>query len=271
MSSTPAELRIEAESWLKSLNRRYPLNRHLFLIPGITDEAASCWTWIADWGRYALGKWDDYVTVVDLSKVGSAGSNSSARTFIEMGSYLHDLISDTVARAGSPAAQFDIIGHSMGGVDAYAALVPLLGSTHGSQLPTARYYMTLDTPFRGIFSGDMRCHQSDISDPRFPDRPTQCQALMPGSSQLKALLASREQLNDKVERVVCFGADREADIQVEWSSSNLCSDVSPQQLWPRAPAYRYHVIPGACHSGVGGITWSSITIAQIFNCLLFNV
>jgi len=31
------------------------------------------------------------------------------------------------------------------------------------------------------------------------------------------------------------------------------------------------MIPGTCHSGIGGITWSPITIAQVFNYLLFNV
>jgi hypothetical protein len=30
------------------------------------------------------------------------------------------------------------------------------------------------------------------------------------------------------------------------------------------------MIPGTCHSGIGGITWSPITIAQIFNLLLFT-
>ena len=98
-----------------------------------------------------------------------------------------------------------------------------------------------------------------------------CAALRPGSAQLLALRDARADLEGAVERVICMSADRESPIEVEWSSSNLCSDVAPSALWPRGPSYRANMIPGTCHSGIGGITWSPITIAQLFNYLLFNV
>jgi len=59
MPKTPAELRMEAEDWLDDLggNPR-PLNRHLFLVPGITDEMADCWQWIVERGRLLIPNWD---------------------------------------------------------------------------------------------------------------------------------------------------------------------------------------------------------------------
>lgn len=267
MPKTPAELRMEAEDWLDDLggNPR-PLNRHLFLVPGITDEMADCWQWIVERGRLLIPNWDSYVTVVTFDDPEAPDAD-----FIDLGAYLHDLIRDICGTSGTGSAQFDVVCHSMGGLDTFAAMVPLLGRyVYDTRLPTARYFITLDTPWRGVLNWDIRCGQSDIRDPNWPGRKTQCPALKPGSDPLVALLNARGTLKGLAERVICMSADRESPIEVEWSSSNLCSDVAASTIWPLGPSYRKYMIPGTCHSGVGGITWSPIGIAQIFNNLLFN-
>jgi len=267
MPKTPAELRMEAEAWLRELGRHpRPLNRHLYLVPGITDELADCWQWISERGRRLVPDWDTYVTVVTFDDPDAPDAD-----FIDLGAYLHDLILRTSGPSGTSSAQFDVVCHSMGGLDTFAAMVPLLGRyPTASPLPTARYFITLDAPWRGVLSWDIHCKLADIRDPLWPGRPTQCAALRPGSAELLALRDARAELEGAAERVICMSADRESPIEVEWSSSNLCSDVAPSALWPRGPSYRANMIPGTSHSGVGGITWSPITIAQIFNYLLFN-
>jgi hypothetical protein len=272
MPKTPAELRMEAEGWLRDLRvHPRPLNRHLFLVPGITDELAGCWRWIVDRGRLLVPNWDSYVTVVTFDDLRALGAVHPSADFVDLGAYVHDRVLEVCGPSGTSSAQFDVVCHSMGGLDAFAALVPLLGRyPDATPLPTARYLITLDTPWRGVLNWDIRCRQADVGDPEWPGRPTQCAALRPGSLELVALLEARPELHGAVERVICMSADRESPIEVEWSSSNLCSDVAPAALWPRGPTYRAHMIPGTCHSGIGGITWSPITIAQVFNYLLFN-
>lgn len=267
MPKTPAELRMEAEEWLSDLGSHpRPLNRHLYLVPGITDELAGCWQWIVPRGRMLVPNWDSYVTVVNFDDPVAPNSD-----FIDLGARLHDLILRTSGPSGTGSAQFDVVCHSMGGLDAFAAMVPLLGRyPTASPLPTARYFITLDTPWRGVLNADILCGRPDFRDPQWPGRPTQCAALRPGSTRLAAVRDARVELEGAAERVICMSADRESPIEVEWSSSNLCADVAPSTLWPRGPSYRANMIPGTCHSGVGGITWSPITIAQIFNYLLFN-
>ena len=272
MAKTPAELRMEAEEWLSDLGMHpRPLNRHLFLVPGITDEMSDCWQWIVERGRLLIPNWDSYVTVITFDEPGSTGSEYAAGDFIDLGAYLHDTILEICGPSGTASAQFDVVCHSMGGLDTFAAMVPLLGRyAYATRLPTARFFITLDTPWRGVLNHDILCGRPDFRDPQWPGRPTQCPALKPGSDQLVALDHSRATLHGVCERVICMSADRESPIEVDWSSSNMCSDVAPTTLWPQGPRYRANMIPGTCHSGVGGITWSPITIAQVFNYLLFN-
>lgn len=271
MASTAAELRVEAERWLARLGRNpRPLNRHLFLVPGITDEMAGCWQWIVSRGRQLIPNWDSYVTVVTFDAIGQ-GTTYPDADFTDFGAYLNALILQTCGPSGNSSAQFDIVCHSMGGLDAFAAFTPLLGrDTRLAPLPTARYFITLDTPWRGVLNWDIRCAQHDISDPRWPGRGTQCTSLRPGSAELTALLDARGTLAGAIERIVCMSADKESPIEVDWPSSNLCWDVAPAVTWPQGPSYSSYVIPGTCHSGIGGITWSAIAISRVFNHLLFN-
>lgn len=271
MADDPAELRLEAEDWLGKLRKRQMrLHRHLFLVPGITDEFANCWRWLDAWGQLAIDGWgDDTRTIVRFDQLGA----HSAATFIDLGDYLRRKIIDVIGSAGSSTVpQFDVVCHSMGGLDSFAALVALSPGYDYSRLllPRARYFITLDTPFRGVLNWRIRCGQKDISDPQFPDRPTQCAALSPQSPELSTMLANREALSELVDHVVCMQADREAPIEVDWASSDLWSDRPPDADWQTGPTYHSQMIPGTCHSGVGGITWSPITIAQVFNCLLFT-
>ena len=273
MADDPQELQFEAERWLHQLaKRRMRLNRHLFLVPGITDESASCWAWIDSWGSAVIADWSDASrTIVTFDQL-SAGGHAAA-TFIDFGDHLRRRIAQVVGTRGeSGVAQFDVVCHSMGGLDAFAAFVPLLGQYDysGVPIPRARYLITLDTPFRGVTNWKIRCAQSDISDHAWPGRPTQCRALAPGSPQLAALLANRAALRDASDHVVCMSAARELPIEVDLPSSDLWSDGNPAAAWGTSTSYHAQMIPGTCHSGIGGITWSAITIAQVFNFLLFT-
>ena len=273
MADDPAELRLEAEKWLDELRaKKLKLNRHLFLVPGITDETAECWRWIDLWGSSVIADWGDASrTIISFAQLGNGGHSQA--TFVDFGDYVRRRIAQVVGSPGqSNVAQFDVVCHSMGGLDSVAALVPLLGQYDYSNIPIPRprYLITLDTPFRGVQNWKIRCARGDVADQAWPGRPTQCQALAPGSPQLDALLQNRNALSGTVDHVVCMSADRELPIEVDWPSSDLWSDGDPDGAWGGATSYHAQMIPGTCHSGIGGITWSPITIAQIFNFLLFT-
>jgi pimeloyl-ACP methyl ester carboxylesterase len=273
MADDPAELRLEAVQWLNDQlkPRQLRLNRHLFLVPGITDETAGCWDWIDRWGREVIAGWGDASrTIITFEQLG-AGGHSQA-TFVDFGDYVRRRIADWVGAPGqSGVAQFDVVCHSMGGLDTFAALVPLGQYDYGDvPLPRARCFITLDTPFRGVDNWKARCARGDISEQAWPGRPTQCQALRPGSPELTTLLQNRAALRGVVDHVVCMSASKELPIEVDWPSSDLWSEGDIDAEWGGAPTYHAQVVPGTCHSGVGGITWSPITIAQIFNFLLFT-
>ena len=271
MADDPAELRLEAARWLTEYvqPQNLRLNRHLFLVPGITDESAACWRWIDLWGNAVLRDWSASRTIITFEQLGAGGSPPA--TFLDFGEYVQQRIADWVGSPGrSGVPQFDVVCHSMGGLDTFAALTGLGQNGGGVPIPRAGYFVTLDTPFRGVLNWEIRCGMPDMRDPAWPGRPTQCAALRPGSPELAALVQSRAALRGAVDQVVCMSADRELPIEVDWSSSDLWSDGDPTSVWQGSPAYHAQMIPGTCHSGIGGITWSSITIAQIFNLLLFT-
>jgi hypothetical protein len=271
MADDSAELRLEAEQWLTETVKPQSLrlNRHLFLVPGITDESASCWRWIELWGNAVIRDWTASRTIITFDQLGAGGLPQA--TFVDFGVYVRRRIAEWVGSAGqSGVPQFDVVCHSMGGLDTFAALTGLGQNGGGGAIPRAGYFITLDTPFRGVHNWVIRCGQADIGDAAWPGRPTQCQALQPGSSQLATLLQNRAALRGVVDHVVCMTATREMPIEVDWPSSDLWADGDADSVWQGTPTYHTQPIPGTCHSGIGGITWSPITIAQIFNFLLFN-
>ena len=265
MAKTPDELRADGRAWLNGLGGRFLLQRRLFLLPGICNEDAAMWATVTAWGRRAIPNWDDYARPVTFLTVPGNGD------FIGFGDYVRGLIAATYPFDPTHlVGEFDILAYSMGGLDAFAAMVPLAPSTFDSvpRMGKAFNFITFDTPFGGVPNFSIRKTFGDMTGR--PDRQSQCEALSPTSPQIRALRGARSQLAACVERVVCYSAGGDALVQVPISSSNLCADVQAETLWGTSPSFASNLIPGASHAGDSAIFDNEFAIASAFGQLLFG-
>lgn len=267
MPKTPAELRDDGRAWLSSLSKRYPLQRRLYLVPGICDESSHVWDTIWIWGALTISNWAEYAERVSFEKIPTAQNGD----FIGLGDALRAQIAarypyDPTHLVG----EYDLLGYSMGGLASFAAMVPIGGSTWAATPRMAKAFnmITLDAPFDGVPNWALRRQFPDMT--ARADRQSQCDALAPGSPQLTALRAARNQLAGCVERIVCYSAGGDAIVQVPRASSNLCADVVPATIWGATPSYLSNLIPGASHAGESAICDNEYAIASLFGQLLFG-
>lgn len=266
MSETPAERRKRARGWLNSLRKRHRLQRTLYLVPGLCNEDSAIWDTMREWGRKTIPNWDDYCVPVQFLGF------TSREDFIDFGAELRKLIASKYPLDLSrPVGEFDLVCYSMGGLNAFAAMIPLKGRYPFSMVPPmakAFSFITLDVPFRGVPNWELRRKFPDMTGR--PDRQSQCSALAPDGSALRSLLAARGELHGKAERMVCFSAGGDSAVQVPQQSSDLLSDKPPAQPWGPTPTYSRHVIPGLSHAGASAIYDDDYAIARVFKQLLRN-
>ncbi len=261
MPKTPAELRSGGRAWLAALGRRFPLQRRLYLIPGICNEDAAMWDDVWSWGSLSIPNWATYVERVTFDAV------NPRATFVDFASYLQAHIG---SRYPAPAAgatgvgEYDLLCYSMGGLDSVSAL-----TTAPAAMAKAFNLITFDTPFDGVPNWKLRQQFGDMTGR--PDRQSQCAALAPGSPELQALRTGRAQLVSRVERIWCYSAGGDLAVQVPVASSNLCADIPPATLFGGpTPSYASRLVPGASHAGDGAIYSNEYAIAMVFGNLLFG-
>jgi hypothetical protein len=265
MPKTPAELQSAGRAWLGNLGRRFPLQRRLFLVPGICNEDAEMWNDVWSWGSLSIPNWAAYAERVTFESV------EPRATFVDFGTYLQRRIGARYpaptggAASGTPGVgEYDLLCYSMGGLDSVSALTSSTGA-----MAKAFNLITYDTPFDGVPNWKLRQQFSDMTGR--PDRQSQCAALAPGSPELQALRASRKALSTRVERIWCYSAGGDLAVQVPVSSSNLCADMPPATLFGGpTPAYASRLVPGASHAGDGAIYSNEYAIAMAFGNLLFG-
>lgn len=268
MPQDALEQRLNAIRWLdalETLNAQQPtqLHRPLYLVAGLTDETGGCWLWIDEMGKRCIGNWSSRARIVPL------GDTPDQRDFVDFGYFLRDYISQDL---GDTGGTFDVVCHSMGGLDTFVCLVDDEWQPDRTPTPMrtgATNWITLDTPFRGFVNYDARMQFSDIKGNS--RRESQTTALAPGAALLDRVIANRSKLSHRAQKVTCYSAEISTAKEVETSSSDMCSDlplhVTP---WAGVPAYTAHSIPAVSHSGASGITASEITIARVFDQLLFR-
>ncbi len=266
MPATPAERRKWARAWLNALGKRYPLQRTLFLVPGIANEDAAMWNAMRSWGTKVIPNWEEYCVPVQFFDF------TPRDDFVDFGVELRDLIASKYPLDDEiSAGEFDLVCYSMGGLDAFAAMIPLDGRYPFSETPQmarAFNYITLDTPFRGVPNWAVRQRFPDMTGR--PDRQSQCAALNPDAPLLRSVVAARPQLAGKAERMVCYSAAGDSVVQVPLDSSDILSDDPSPSPWGDLPSYSNYVIPGVSHAGAGAIYDDEFVIASVFGQLLFN-
>lgn len=274
--ATVDEQETAAEQWLNKARGKLFLQRNLYLIPGFEDERGGCWLGGANtigdfWGPRVFANWQLAIASRDQAnetkwkwanvRVIDFDETVQRNSFLEFGDTVRSAIVTEHPDSSSSMGEYDIVSHSMGGLDSFVALVD--GLTAGpnpvpvsERIARAFNFVTMDTPYRGIPNWEARTKMSA------PDKRDQCRAMAPGSAQLTLVDAVSDQLPSRVIRVTCYGVDTAS--QVEVTSGDLYADSKRFNAERAASDYRFFQIPGASHSGPQGITQSLITIANLF-------
>jgi len=276
--ATVDEIETACEQWLSQRKGKLMLQRTLYMVPGLEDEQAGCWiggpNTIADvWGPKIFSNWHLAVASRDLANPAAWNAanvrlidfdaNVLRATFLDFATTVREIIARSYPFDGSTMGEYDIMGHSMGGLDAFMALVddadPANPVAPNARIARAYNFITMDTPYRGIPNVDARIAMSE------PSKRSQCEAMRGGSPQLGLVDAAAARLPDRAVRITCYGVDSASQIEVQ--SGNLYGDQKRFAAAIKASDYRFFQVPGASHSGPQGITQSVISISNAFNTL----
>lgn len=274
------ELEAVCSKWLRDRAGQLTLQRTLYLIPGLDDEGAGCWsvngakTIYDHWGPLVFSNWHG----VSSEKAGTPEWNAATvrliqfpmpypatfpgTDFRDFGLVVRQLIAMNYPDDGSLMGEYDVVGHSMGALDAMAALLPLnpaSGDAGALALAKACNFVSMDAPYRGVPNMPIRRKFSP------PFAQGQCSALTEGSAELALVDAQAAALSTRVTRMTCYGVETAS--QVEVRSANLYADRTRFEHQRFTTDYRFLKIPGSSHSGSLGITRSTITIANMFDTI----
>jgi hypothetical protein len=267
-----------ADKWLKEHRKKCSLHRTLYLVPGLCDEAGGCWNAICtEFGPATFIDWDRFARPLTFDEGGlfpadSARAGQPMNTFLDFGDLLREQVAQSHPDHVSGVGEYDLLCHSMGGLDAFAALV----SAEAPKIAMAFNLITCDTPFRGIPNADARKAFPDMNGK--PQRQSQCDAIDEVKPAIwSRLLGNTPALIGRIERLTCYRADRPLFVAVKASSSDLLQD---QALFPsrtewlaarKEVRYRAQVIPGSAHSGSDGLTSVRNGVVEIFRTLIGEV
>jgi hypothetical protein len=275
--ATVDELESAAKDQLNDNAGKLTLPRTLYLVPGLEDEDAGCWiggtnSIVDDWGPRVFKSWvvakaSERLTQPDKWRAANVRvidfDQSPRASFFDFRDAVIDAIVDEHPDDGSSVGAYDIVGHSMGGLDAFVSLVD--DSSPASPLPVSRRvarafnFVTMDTPYRGIPNVEARVKLAAEA------KKDQTRAIAPGSHQLLRVDAAVDRLPDRAVRVTCYGAN--SATQVEVTSGDLFADQGRFAAVRAQCGYRFFQIPGVSHSGPLGITRSVIAIWNLFSTL----
>jgi pimeloyl-ACP methyl ester carboxylesterase len=274
------EIETAALQWLNKQRGKLTLQRTVYLIPGFEDETGSCFLGGANtigdiWGPRIFTNWQLARASADVAgnpekwrwatvRVIDFDDSIVRPSFLDFAKTVRDTIVPQYPNDESGMGEFDVVCHSMGGLDAFAALVddlvpgdPPLPADQ--RLARAFNFITMDTPYRGIPNWEARLKMTAAS------KKAQCTAMRPGSPELRYIDATADKLPARAQRVTCYGVDTAS--QVEVTSGDLYADRNRWIKERQQCDYRFFQIPGASHSGSQGITQSVITIANLFYTL----
>lgn len=231
------------------------LKRPVFFIPGWTDETCVCWMTpylkrdicIKEWAKKVV-KNADFINYVSFS----VKESKSCKSFFDLGDILKEKIWDVIGKK----TDFDLVGHSMGGLDAVAAIADEEGT-----LLNVNKLVTVATPHQGSELGEI--------GPIFRKYPehiaSQCVNLDPDQPAIKLINKpdAREKLLNRVEKLYCLMGTRD---QAVMRSARYNKAGIDQRLYEKK--VEILEIDGATHSQKYGITQDARTVLAILRILL---
>jgi len=253
------ERKRQKQNALTQLNQyvsgKLTLARPVFFVPGWTDEDNTWWTTTDEKLGVSAEKWfsdiftnDDLATYVTFSEEESKGCKS----FLDFGPVLKNKIFEKIGKR----TEFDLIGHSMGGLDSVAAIID-----DTAPLLKIRNLITVATPHQGSELGEI--------GPIFRDYPPhhamQCVNLDPDQMPIKYVnqLDIRKKLLNRIKELYCFMGT--VDMAVMRSARLNKKDLNPAFYEKKVEVLE---IGGATHTGKDGITLDPRTILKIISILM---
>jgi len=141
---------IEIQNAINELNKlkqnKFTLSHPVFYVPGWTDEGCGWWK-KSDTAKYTMeGLLNDTATnPFNATFITFKDVTSQCKSFMDFGEFLKKIIWDKIGK-NQP---FDIVGHSMGGLDIRAAII------QGDPLLNCRCCISVATPQQGDHFGGM--------------------------------------------------------------------------------------------------------------------
>ena len=236
-------------SWIKT---PVTLPRPVCFVPGWRDERAECWSHMEMWLKWVCSNYEQQVHVIQFFAA-DGRSYPPWEDFLDFASDLADYVNANLA--GQPV---DLVCHSMGGLDALAAIA-LMGAHPelGSQpVRNVQNVITYDTPFCGFAAAGNQLLKKFVAAGR-QDGWVQLQlgAMEPDSKRIAEVKGARDAFLQNVAAFWPRGAenlDGLLEVPHESASFGERADFAP----PLRPRYHDYVwFEGTSHSGAeNGVT-----------------
>ncbi len=256
MSKEQSDQRKNATDKLDALAKdKLELKRPVFFIPGWTDESCICWITPYLKRDICLKEWvAKVVKNPEMTKYVSFSTkeSKSSKSFFDFGDILKEKIWDKIGKK----TEFDLVGHSMGGLDAVAAI-----TDEEDTLLNVNKLITVATPHQGSELGEIgpifRKYSEHIA--------SQCVNLDPDQPAIKLINKPdvREKLLNRVKNLYCLMGTRD---QAVMRSARFNKEGIDSKLYEKK--VEILVIDGATHSQKYGITQDPRTILAILKILL---
>lgn len=240
---------------LELKQNKMELKRPVFFVPGWTDEGNACWqepyqeryTPIKDWLTEIKINHNlaEYITFTD-------DESKNCNSFINFASIIKDKIWAKVDKNKI----YDIVGHSMGGLDIVTAI-----ADKENPLLNVNNCITVATPHRGSEWGEIAPKIKKYK----PHHAIQCINLDPDQPPIKLInkLVARQALLNRINKLYCLMGTR--DMTVMQSARFNKEGLDPELYKKKVEIIE---IGGATHSQKYGITQDPRTILAIVSILL---
>lgn len=265
-----AEARAQIKAWE---SQRVTLRRPLYFVPGLSDESGeSCWGTPGEKNSFhgVMNRICSNPIYARFHRflVGSPPHPPHHEDFITFGADLARRIWDDVSHSGE---EVDVVCHSMGGLDTFAAIAllddyPELGV---QPLRLVDNVITFDTPFTGFNAADNAIFMK-LKKQQRPDEPTlisQAIALKTGALRMHEVDQRRDRFLQNVRAFYPRGADNFGgllEVPHESASFGKQSDFAPE--W--RDRYRPYVSwEDTTHSGPRGVTRDLRAIVEVVTLL----
>lgn len=254
--STSAETiadRSRARDRLKDLIRNpVTLPRSTYFVPGWRDEQGHCWKTMEAWLPLVIANAKTHVHFLEFVAP-DGGPIPPWEDFLDFADDLAHLVHHDTAGA----AEFDLVGHSMGGLDSLAAIALLGNHPELPEKPVTNVHtvITYDTPFLGFASAESDLLKKFVTASRQdPWVLLQLAAMQKNSKRIAEVALARDAFLAGVSEFWPRGADNyDGLLEVEHDSAKF---GGPESFGPNVRG-RYHAYAtwgDTTHSGVNGVT-----------------